>query len=122
MFDCTDDAWKPIVCHCSTTSSGIYSHLKTPWPEDVDQVHPVVTLVRLMDHLKDAEHREKMGFEEADIFHYQNYQRYTKFLHNINAEYPDITRLYSIGESVQERKLWVLEISDNPGQHEPGML
>ena len=49
---------------------------------------------------------------------YHNYIELTAFLQNIADNYPDITRLESIGQSVQGRELWVIEISDNPGVNE----
>ena len=49
---------------------------------------------------------------------YHDYDELTDFLININSEFPAITNLFSIGQSVQGRELWVLEISDNPGVNE----
>ena len=49
---------------------------------------------------------------------YHNYEELTNELIGISNAYPDITNLTSIGQSVQGRELWVLEISDNPGINE----
>ena len=49
---------------------------------------------------------------------YHNYDELTDFLQEINSQYPNITNLLSIGQSVQGRELWVLEVSDNPGLNE----
>ena len=51
---------------------------------------------------------------------HHNFEQMTGYLQNLHRQYPKITRLYSIGKSVQGRKLWVIEISDNPGKHELG--
>lgn len=42
-----------------------------------------------------------------------------KELKEIHETYPKITKLYSIGKSVEGRDLWVIEISKNPGVHVP---
>ena len=49
---------------------------------------------------------------------YHNYNELTNFLNEIADQYPEITFLESIGQSVQGRELWVIEISDNPGVNE----
>ena len=55
----------------------------------------------------------------VDFIHH-DYSQMTDVLKNLNEAYPKITLLYSLGETQQGRKLWVMEISDNPGVHEPG--
>ncbi|XP_046386124.1 carboxypeptidase D [Ischnura elegans] len=60
------------------------------------------------------------GFLFPPVYEHHNYDKLTMFLKNLAGNYPNITRLYSAGTSVRGRELWVLEISDNPGVHEPG--
>lgn len=52
-------------------------------------------------------------------FKHHNFVQMEKFLRELHETYPKLTRLYSIGKSVENRDLWVLEISKNPGQHVP---
>ncbi|CAH8479046.1 unnamed protein product [Dicrocoelium dendriticum] len=54
------------------------------------------------------------------------FKRYTHYdllyttLSKIHSTCPEITRVYDIGRSVLDRKLWVLTLGDHPDVHEPG--
>ena len=58
---------------------------------------------------------------EPVVFKYHNYSSLTAFLQTFAAQYPGISRLYSAGKSTLKRELWVLEISNKPGVHQPGI-
>lgn len=53
-------------------------------------------------------------------FRHHHFSDMEIFLRRYANEYPNITRLYSVGKSVELRELYVMEISDNPGIHEAG--
>lgn len=59
-------------------------------------------------------------FKTPYDFKHHNYTSMTNFLEKITQKYSHISRLYSIGQSVENRTLWAVEITDNPGIHEPG--
>ncbi|XP_034490769.1 carboxypeptidase D isoform X2 [Drosophila innubila] len=61
------------------------------------------------------------GFLTPTKFEHHNFVAMESFLRNMSASYPSLTRLYSIGKSVEGRDLWVLEISTAPGTHVPGV-
>jgi hypothetical protein len=86
-------------------------------PEEPDTLE---VLVQHINKLRDAAHREKQTFIEPKEFKHHHYDDLEKFMRNISQRFPDITRLYSVGKSVQGRELWTIEITDNPGIHEPG--
>ena len=64
--------------------------------------------------------RIMFNLHDAPRFNHHNFSSFERTLKEIASKHPNITRLYSIGHSVQFRNIWVLEISDNPGRHEPG--
>jgi len=97
------------------------------------EVHAFVTdeefqLISQMNFgIREIPNEAKLYFEELKqntmesrnpMEDYHNYIELTAFLQDIADNYPDITRLESIGQSVQGRELWVIEISDNPGINE----
>ncbi|XP_047656424.1 probable carboxypeptidase X1 [Tachysurus fulvidraco] len=61
-----------------------------------------------------VETRDKLDFR------HHNYKEMRKLMRSVNEACPDITRIYSIGKSHMGLKLYVMEISDNPGKHELG--
>lgn len=63
-----------------------------------------------------------IGVSQSIVVEYEhhNYTAMTNTFKGINEQWPDITRLYSIGKSIGQRELWVLEITDSPGIHEEG--
>lgn len=75
--------------------------------------------LQLLDELKlKYEIQEPMSEHErakreANAVEYHDYTKLTNFMHSIAAQYPNITRLFSIGKSVQNRELWGIEITDN---------
>lgn len=63
---------------------------------------------------------EPAGSRDKLDFRHHNYKEMRKLMKSVNELCPDITRIYSIGKSYTGLKLYVMEISDNPGKHELG--
>ncbi|XP_077256149.1 carboxypeptidase D svr [Temnothorax americanus] len=62
---------------------------------------------------------DKYGFYHTVEFKHHNHVAMERYLKELTASYPSITRLYGIGPSVQGRELYVVEITKNPGVHDP---
>ena len=58
--------------------------------------------------------------KENRLLDYHDYEELTAYMQDYANRYPNITNLFSIGQTVAGRELWVMEISDNPGQTELG--
>lgn len=70
------------------------------------------------EHVRRPRH-DLDGISPADFVHH-NYIAMESFLKDLNSQYPEITRLTSIGKSVEKRELYVLEVTKDPGKHIPG--
>lgn len=86
--------------------------------ELIDYGDEFMDSMRFVQTEKLAENSEKAAKQiEAMLAHHHNNEELHQYLFDLAQRYPDITRLYSIGESVEGRKLWVLEITEEPGKH-----
>ena len=50
---------------------------------------------------------------------YPTHQQYVDFMEDMAGKYPQICRLYTIGQSVEGRNILIMKITDNPGTREP---
>ncbi|KAJ3604939.1 hypothetical protein NHX12_026990 [Muraenolepis orangiensis] len=62
----------------------------------------------------------EVNASDALDFRHHNYKDMRQMMKTINEECPNITRIYNIGKSFQGLKMYAMEISDNPGEHERG--
>eukprot|EP01104_Vermistella_antarctica_P002940 TRINITY_DN13116_c0_g1_i1.p1 TRINITY_DN13116_c0_g1~~TRINITY_DN13116_c0_g1_i1.p1 ORF type:complete len:502 (-),score=151.92 TRINITY_DN13116_c0_g1_i1:95-1600(-) len=60
------------------------------------------------------------GDDDSRFDNFHNYNQMTALLNQIADDHKDIAVLSSIGKSVDGNELWVMELSDNPGQNEDG--
>lgn len=66
--------------------------------------------------------KDQYGFIIPVKFEHHNQSMLQQLLAELKESYPDIVNVYSIGNSVDNVPLNVIEISDNPGKHEPGEI
>ncbi|XP_075534715.1 carboxypeptidase M-like [Dermacentor variabilis] len=54
------------------------------------------------------------GVQDREGLNYYNHEQMTAFLKKTSERYPQFTKLYSIGKSVEGRDLWVLMVTKDP--------
>ncbi|KAL0266576.1 UNVERIFIED_CONTAM: hypothetical protein PYX00_009080 [Menopon gallinae] len=105
----------------SSPLTGVVVGNVTDQAQTVDFIlHPVNDLPQPKVDVSRPNFADKYGFVITPKFEYHHYDDLVKELTTLSKAYPQITQLYSIGTSVEGRELYVIEISDNPGVHEPG--
>lgn len=103
------------------TKSGYFQKLLLPGRYVVTAMHDGMTsLKKEVIVNKDGAVRVDFVLTKTVEPEHHTYAEMTAFLRKLVRDYPKITKLTSIGRSVNGRNLWALEISDNPGEHEPG--
>ncbi|THD17934.1 Carboxypeptidase D [Fasciola hepatica] len=67
-----------------------------------------------------AKETSDISNDEHSSSSYTDFDSLKSVLDEIHEMYPNITRVYSIGNSVLGKPLWVLSLGDKPGEHELG--
>ncbi|MCW4011392.1 MAG: M14 family zinc carboxypeptidase, partial [Candidatus Bathyarchaeota archaeon] len=61
---------------------------------------------------------------KPDFGKYPTYTELVETMNQLHAEYPKLTKMYSIGKTLQGRDLWTMEVTNQetgPGEEKPGI-
>ncbi|XP_070692783.1 probable carboxypeptidase X1 [Pempheris klunzingeri] len=126
VFEGNQDAETPVLALFNTSTVARYVRINPQtWYQNGTQGDICLRAEVLGCTLPDpnniyAWQTERAGSKDKLDFGHHNYKEMRKLMKTVNEECPDITRIYSIGKSYTGLKLYVMEISDNPGKHELG--
>lgn len=56
---------------------------------------------------------------DGDMGDYHTYNEMVDEMTTINQNFPNITKMTSIGQSIEGREIWAMKVSDNPDQEDP---
>jgi len=62
-------------------------------------------------------YQENIAFD-GDMGNYHTYQEMVNEINQIHVDYPTLTMITSIGQSIEGRDIWAVKVSDNPNQEE----
>lgn len=92
-----------------------WNHLPLPLVSQLSVIMLIfrLCLILLFLHLVYCSTAKKSKLSKVNVpFKYHKYDELTKLLKVINKKHPDLTRLYSIGKSVEGRELWVMHLTE----------
>ncbi|TMS17790.1 putative carboxypeptidase X1 [Larimichthys crocea] len=126
IFEGNQDSLTPVLALFNTSTVARYIRINPQtWYENGTQGDICLRAEVLGCILPDPNNiypwqTEPAGSKDKLDFRHHNYKEMRKLMKSVNEACPDITRIYSIGKSYTGLKLYVMEISDNPGKHELG--
>ncbi|CAH0595249.1 unnamed protein product [Chrysodeixis includens] len=75
---------------------------------------------RLLTAVHERRARHDIDGISAVDFSHHDYAKMESYLRELHEQYPTLTKLTSIGKSVEGRELYVLEVTKDPGEHKAG--
>ncbi|KAM5180089.1 carboxypeptidase D [Mantella aurantiaca] len=115
-----------VVTNFTLTRSGTEMHkedkgrISVVEPEKPDpNTQEFETLIKDLSAENGLERLLLSSSSDIDLYRYRSYRDLSESLRGLNLNYPNITELTRLGQSVEYRYIWSLEISNKPNVSEP---